>query len=171
MAFRAHHRASRFDRSRRAAAVLVSTVLAACLLPAASLVYSHELPKRVIDGEPSQAWTDALLDLAAQYEVASPGDKGRVANALLTAAARRHAELAALIEDDPAAVINAALPASIRSKMPANITPYLEQDTEADGSLQIIHEHVGDTARYRYWLDTAQGRYALHLPAQRPRIC
>jgi hypothetical protein len=105
--------------------------------------------------------TQSLLALAARYGVAGPGERAPLEAELVIAAQGRFAVLSALLEDDPASALEAALPDDVRSNLPAWLSPYLEQDGQLDGSLSILHEDRADGSRYHYYLHTAGGRHSL----------
>ena len=87
----------------------------------------------------AQTMTQSLLDLAAQYRVAPRADSN-VENELHATAASRFEVLASLMEDDPGAVLDAALPAALRASLPSSVAPYLEQEVEleVDGAIRIV---------------------------------
>ena len=107
--------------------------------------------------------TDALTALAARYRAATPGIRASLESQLLAAASVRQSFLASLIEDDPDAVLQAALPASARSRLPTILTPYLEQEVRVEGSVFVVHEHRESGNRYRYFVDSGAGQRELSL--------
>jgi hypothetical protein len=107
--------------------------------------------------------TTMLTTLAARYRLATAGSRATLESQLVAAAAARQSLLASLIEDDPDAVLQAALSASTRSRLPALLTPYLEQEIRVEGTVVVIHEHREGGNRYRYFVDSGAGQRELSL--------
>src|SRR5437867_7274005 len=111
----------------------VRLLIAAGLWLVASAGYSHNAVPPASNLAPNaaaqaEALTQSLVDVSAQYRIATPADRGRLESSLLTTAASRLQVLASLMEDDPGAVLDAVLPAAVRSTLPSSLTAYLEQD-------------------------------------------
>jgi hypothetical protein len=112
--------------------------------------------------------TDALTALAARYRAATSGIRASLESQLLTAASVRQSFLASLIEDDPDAVLQVALSSSVRSRLPAILTPHLEQEIRVEGTFEILHEDRADGSRFRYFVDSPSGRFSLHFASHAP---
>jgi hypothetical protein len=118
----------------------------------------------------AQDSTMSLLDARARYSVSAAGDRGQRLTELLAAARSRRDALAAMVETDPAEVLRVVLPAEIRAGFPAEALPLLEQDTEEEGALEVLHfDHVDPAAdHYEYFLQTAKERLSLHFAGKAP---
>src|SRR5437899_131096 len=114
----------------------------------------------------------ALIDANAQYAAAEPGDKGLHLGELIKAARDRHDALSALIDSDPAEVLKVTLPADMRATFPGEAAPFLEQDAQEDGTLEVYHvDNVNPaTNRYLYVLNTAKGKLSLNFAGQQPAL-
>ena len=107
--------------------------------------------------------TDTLTTLATRYRAAAQNSRALLESQLVAAATARKTLLATLIEEDPNAVLQAALSPSARARLPAMLTPYLEQEVQIEGAVFVVHEHGESGNRYRYFLDSGAGRRALSL--------
>jgi hypothetical protein len=114
------------------------------------------------------ALTRTLQAVAAQYRRASAATRDDIETRLVAAAEARRAFLASIMDGDPGAVLQAVLSAATRSGLPSVLTPYLEQDAELQGTLEILHEDRTDGARYHYRLHSARGRLSLHFADHPP---
>src|SRR6266496_1209311 len=108
--------------------------------------------------------TMSLLDLKVQLDSAGPSAQGRLLPDLLSVARARHDELTALLDTDPAEVLRIALPADLRFGMPAQAVPFLEQDADETGELEVMHvDHVNPADDfYIHALKTSHGTFTLH---------
>jgi len=114
--------------------------------------------------------TFALLDANSSYTAADPGDRGLRLGELIKAARDRHDALAALINSDPEEVLKVALPASVRASFPGEAAPFLEQDAQEDGTLEVYHVdsvHPADN-HYLYVLNTTKGKLSLNFAGKQP---
>lgn len=154
---------ARFARGCLRALILV--VVAGAL---GSAAVAHGVPEVRATHAAARASTQALVDLAARFRAASPAARPGLEGELVAAAAARHAYLVSVVTDDPAGVIDASLSTAQRSRLPALLAPYLEQEAELDGTLEILHEDRLDGARFHYRLHTSRGRFTLHFAAHPP---
>ena len=115
----------------------------------------------------AQSLTQTLTTLNAEYQAAGSADRARIASRMLTVAATRQQVLASLMDSNPEEILQAALPAALRARLPVGITTHLEHDEQLEGTLEILHEDSPLGGRYRYFLRTTSGRYSLHF-ANRP---
>src|SRR5438128_872156 len=111
----------------------------------------------------AQSLTQTLTTLNAEYQAARSADRARIANRMLTVAATRQRVLASLMDSIPEEILQAALPAALRARLPVGITTHLEHDEQLEGTLEILHEDSPLGGRYRYFLRTTSGRYSLHF--------
>ncbi len=114
--------------------------------------------------------TNTLLALSAQHRQASPAHKAQIESQLLATATARYQFLASLIEDDPGEVLRVALPAALRAALPPAVRAYVEEEVEAEGTLEVLHAHQDGGSRYLYFLDTAAERLSLHFAADPPEL-
>jgi hypothetical protein len=106
---------------------------------------------------PAADLTRSLLALASAYDSA-PADRRQALLADLVAIASTRADvLAALMDDDPAAVLRNTLPPAVRAKLPTEVAPYLEQDADAEGELEVLVEDHDGLSRIRHTLRTDRG--------------
>jgi len=150
---------------RAVIAALAALEIALCATPQLALA---ETPS-TSGSSPAEALTQALVAMSARYPTAGPAERRRLENSLLTTAATRLQLLASLMETDPAAVLRAALPAHVRSRLPSRVSARLEQDTQLEGTLEILHEDWPRGGRYHYFIHSTSGRYSLHF-AHRPSM-
>lgn len=147
--------------------------LAALLWVIPTAAVSHEnIAKAAVtaaDAPQVDKLTENLLSAADQYRGASRAHRGGLAEALVAAAASRARVLAALMESDPGAVLDAALTAAVRAEMPAFLGQHLEQAENLAGALTILHEdRGGGESRFHYLLESPRGRYSLHFAGDPP---
>jgi hypothetical protein len=116
----------------------------------------------------AQVLTKTLVGLNARFQAAGRAEQARLSGRLRSVAATRQQALSALLESDPGEVLRVALPAALRSRLPSTVRPYVEQQTALDGVLLVLHEDGPGGGRYRHFLDTTSGRYALHFASRRP---
>jgi hypothetical protein len=120
----------------------------------------------------AEALTQSLVDLTAQYSAAGASDRSRIQSVLVATAARRRQLFESIIDNDPGAVLDAALPVAIRATLPSTVGVYLEQDAIQDGELEVYHVDHVDVSRsgYRYFLKTPEGRLSLHFADIAPSL-
>lgn len=116
------------------------------------------------------ALTHALLQLNLKHQLASPSERARLHDELLTLARRRHQDLAALIEKNPKAVLRLAIPADSRAKLPPAVQALVEQEVTEEGELEVLHEDRDPGSRYLYFLKTGADRFSLHFAAHPPTL-
>ena len=118
------------------------------------------------------ALTRSLLNLSEQYRVALPSMRSGLARTLASTAAARRDLLVSLMEDDPGAILDTALPAALRATLPSAVGAYLEQDAVQDGDLEVYHVDHADVSLggYRYFLKTQEGRLSLHFAELAPSL-
>ncbi len=141
---------------------------AAGLWVLASAAYSDNAAAPVPGPGQAEALTSVLVNMATQYRTAGSAERGRLKTSMLNTAATRLDLLGSLMEDNAGEVLAAALPASARSALPSFLAPYLEQDAQIDGTLEILHEDSDDGSRYHYFLHSTGARYSLHFSGSPP---
>jgi hypothetical protein len=121
---------------------------------------------RALDG-----LTLRLVDLQGQHKRAmDPEGRKNALRDLLAVASARQQRLAALIEDDPGAVIKAAMSASARAALPAEALRYVEEDVTLEGELDVLHEDYASGGRYVHWLKLGGARLSVNFAAQAPPL-
>jgi hypothetical protein len=182
----------RLDRILLAAAVATLAAVAAAHEPSLSPVQanSHANPgagaKADPNGVPDQSaprairgpnlvargLTVSLLDTQARLDAATPGARGQLLAQLAMLAHWRRDELVALLDVDPAEVLRIALPADVRSALPAQAAPYVEQQADETGELDVIHvDHVDPADNYYiHTLKTSRGTFRLHFAGAAPAL-
>src|SRR5712664_5019436 len=110
----------------------------------------------------AQSLTQTLTTLNAEYRAARSADRAGIANRMLTVAAARQRVLASLMDSNPEEILQAALPAALRARLPVGITTHLEHEEQLEGTLEILHEDSPLGGRYRYFLQATSWRYSLH---------
>ncbi len=144
---------------------------AAFFLTASALAHSMQETKAA-SGPSAQDLTMALISANTAYAAAAPSDRGQRLAELIAVARGRHDALAAAIAADPAQVLQVALPASLRASFPGEAAPFLEQDAQEDGVLEVYHvdnvDPLGD--HYLYFLNTAKGKLALYFSGHSPAL-
>ncbi|MGH7410090.1 MAG: NEW3 domain-containing protein, partial [Candidatus Methylomirabilis sp.] len=88
----------------------------------------------------------------------------------LSVAARRHRLLSAIIQDDPGAVLRAAMPAELRASLPVAVQAYVEEEMDVEGELEVLHEDRDDDSRYLHFLKVKDERFSLHFAAHPPML-
>ncbi len=160
----------------RAGSLLVTLAFAAL----SATVHSHGVPAGVVDASAKatavqaqgkganralEALTLDVLSANAAHDAAAAADKGRRLGELLQLLRSRFDALTATIEADPAAVLRVVLPTDIRARFPAQGMPFLEQDADETGELEVLHVDFVDHSldHYLYGINTAKGKVALHF--------
>lgn len=121
----------------------------------------------------AQALTQELVTLGASLQQSGAAPQAGQSAGLLGVAKNRQQQLTILIDGDPRAALNVALPESLRKGMPAAVQAYLEERTELEGELEVLHVDYADESQshYVYRLTTAQGeRFSLHFAADAPAL-
>lgn len=128
-------------------------------------------PQRLQIDRRAQDTTISVLDAHGKLARAGAAERAQRLNELLDAARERQEALSDIVDVDPAEVLRVALPPEVRASFPAQAQPLLEQDTEEDGSLEVLHfDHVDPRLdHFEYFLNTAKGRLSLHFAGKAPQ--
>lgn len=89
---------------------------------------------------------------------------------LLSIAASRHQLLSQIIQDDPGAVLDAAVSAEFRASLPREVQPYIEEEIDVEGELEVLHEDRDPGSRYLHYLKINEERFSLHFAAHPPTL-
>ena len=114
--------------------------------------------------------TQSLKALNIHHQGAAFAEKEQAPGDLLSVATSRQQLLLALIEDDPGAVLQAAMPADVRASLPPEVQAYVEEEMESEGELEILHEDRDPGSRYLYFLKYKEERFSLHFAAHPPTL-
>jgi hypothetical protein len=153
----------------RSRALVVGGLATLSAIFTAQLATAHGPHSAAVNGSShADDLTEALVIMTGRYQAASGAQRKLLENSLVTAAATRLQALAALMETDPGAVLDAALPAAVRSTLPSSVAPYLEQDANLEGMLEILHDDSPTGTRYQYYLHSQGRRHSLHFADSSP---
>jgi hypothetical protein len=145
------------------------------LLVAAGAVHADHPGGAVRAAGPS-AFADAssltgrLRDLHARLRRADATARSQALADLVATARARERRLAALMEESPADVLQAALSASERSLFPPEVRVHLEEEASEEGDVEVLHEDRPDGGRYLYTLRTDRGPLAVHFARVLPDL-
>jgi hypothetical protein len=153
--------------SRRALAALVVLALALVTPVGSALAHGASAPGHGVSASAranAEHLTVTLANLNAQYHLAAAAQRGALESQMLQLAITREQALIAMLEDDPAEFLRVALPSAVRATFPPSVRAHTEEETDIDGTLEILHEDRHDgTGRYHYHLQTATARLSLHF--------
>jgi uncharacterized repeat protein (TIGR01451 family) len=115
--------------------------------------------------------TRNLVALNAEYQLAGPAERGRLLQSLLDVAATRQQLLAALIDDEPQVVLRVAMPSDVRAGLSPEVQAFVEEDTEAEGEVEVLVEDRDTGSVTHYALKAQDGtRLSLHFAADPPKL-
>ena len=116
--------------------------------------------------------TMSMLSLNGLMGGAQASARARVVAQVVGLARQRHDALADLVDTDPAEVLRVAIPAHLRGGFPAEAAPFLEQDADEDGEVEVIHVDHVDPANDYYirTLKTSRGTFSLHFAGDAPDL-
>lgn len=112
--------------------------------------------------------THRLVTLHTRYQLATPTAHAALLSDLVAVAIERQRALSALMETDPGEVLRVAVPAGIRAGLPPAIRALIEEEIEAEGTLEILHEDRDHGSRYHYVLHTLGAKFTLHFATELP---
>jgi hypothetical protein len=165
-------------RTSRAVRALIGSCSALAFVAGVALAHSPKVDKDPPSDagraavQQAQNLTLALLDAAQHVASSAPGNRGRAIADLVAVAKGRHDALLALLAADPEAAYDAALPASLRARFPAEAGPFVEQEATEEGDLEVAHVDYEDPSldHYEYALNTPHGRLSLHFAHKAPDV-
>lgn len=114
--------------------------------------------------------TDSLIVASSEYQKADAHERTAKLNRLFAAAKKREARMATLMERNTKKFLKLALPKKLRDAMPATVKPQVEEETEAEGRVEVLHEDYVNWSQYRYVLQAADGELAVHFAADAPEL-
>jgi hypothetical protein len=112
--------------------------------------------------------TQQLAALAARFE--AEGRSPAAAAQLAAVAAERAALVQELMEADPAAVLRYAVPADLRSSLPADVQPFVEEHVTLEGEVTVFYEDYEQHSRLLHVLQTAGERLSLRIAGDVPDL-
>lgn len=154
--------ATLFESIQLATAAIIITLSVALILGQSAMALAAQKAAAV------KQLTDDLLSLNAQHGKAANHLKPALLARLQILAAERHQQLAALIEADPGAVLNVALPSLLRQNMPARARNAIEEHVEMHGELEVLHEDRAQGSRFVYKLKAFGLDYSLNFKKNPP---
>ena len=172
-----HAASSGRSLTKRAARMVAVAIVAVAIVVGAlpTLAQGGSAPAGRATGavlSPSAAdLTRSLLRLASEYDAAPPDRRPALLADIIDIAGTRADLLAALADDNSAEVLHNAFPAAARAKLPAEAGPYLEQDTDAEGELEVLVEDHDTLSRVHHKLHSDRGEtLALKFAADVPEL-
>ena len=150
--------------ARHSLVVLVAIVLALVTgHRSASAHGAAASPGSVSDAARTQAerLTLDLAALTAQHHAAPAAQRAAFESRMLQLAKTRELALAAMLEDDPAEFLRVSVPASFRRTLPASVQAHTEEETDIEGTLEVLHEDSTAGDRYVHNLVTPLGTLSL----------
>lgn len=160
--FRFLHRFS-VSHLRHVVATLVALALALSVTSIPALAQSPD-PQAF-----AQQLTQSLITLNARLQRAGSAERPRLLDDLLALAAERWVLLTALVEDNPGALLQVALPPQLRDKLPSMAQTYIEEHVQLEGRLEIFHKDQDTGSRYLHFLVVNGKRFSLHFAEHPPR--
>src|SRR5260370_17387715 len=156
--------------SRRPSQVLIAVVFSLVICLTALPSSAQQSAK----GKAAETATLALMHMHSAYRQASPAQKTQLLTQFQTLAAQRQQLLSSLIQTNPGDVLRVAIPGSVSQTMPSAVKGYVEQDTVAQGTLEVAVEMNGTPdkttrTKIHYGLTVAQGKLGLHFASNPPQ--
>ncbi|HYU46037.1 MAG TPA: NEW3 domain-containing protein [Terriglobales bacterium] len=116
----------------------------------------------------AESLTQFLMVLHAQYQTAPPAGKAALLLQVRTVAARRQQLLSSLVQTSPGEVLRVAIPGSIAATLPASVQSFVEQETDAQGELEVMYEDSDTGAKLHHFLMAGSQRLELKFAADAP---
>jgi hypothetical protein len=118
--------------------------------------------QRIAQLEALNARFESAADAASQgLDRALQAELGTIARARLEI-------LAALVETAPAEVLRLAMPATLRSRLPAPVQAVTEEHVDLTGTVEVTYEDYRGFSRLLHALDVGSARYSMHLSGDAP---
>jgi hypothetical protein len=152
--------------NRKLSVLLVAVAVCVLSLPG--------LGQQSAKGKAAADATTALLQMNSNYQQAPASQKTQLLTQFRTMAAQRQQMLSSLIQTNPGDLLRVAVPANIRGTMPAAVQSFIEQQVQAQGTLEILHADFGSPAKgltggkFYYHLKTATEILTLHFAEKPP---
>jgi Gametolysin peptidase M11 len=120
------------------------------------------------DRASAEHFTKSLMALNAQYQAAPPDGKAALFLQLRSVAAQRQQLLSSLIQTRPGEVLRVAIPGGIAATLPAFVQSLVEQETDAQGELEVMVEDAKTAATLHHYVKTGSQRLELKFAADAP---
>jgi len=156
--------------SRRPSQVLIAVVFSLVI----SLTALPSSAQQSAKGKAAADATTALLQMNSNYQQTPAAQKVQLLTQFRGMAAQRQQLLSSLIQTNPGDVLRVAVPANIRGTMPTAVQAFVEQQVQAQGTLEILHSDFGSPAKgltggkFYYHLKTATEVLTLHFAEKTP---
>ncbi len=154
-------------RAWRFSALPIFAVLAGMFAVAPEVSRTEELSSRQ-DTEAAERLTRRLIELGDLHQRAGRGEQARLQSDLRRVASRRQEYLLALMEKSSDQVMRLTIPSDLRNSLPGDVQPFLEQEVEAEGELEVWVEDHERGSRIFYNLTADGERFSLHFASQPP---
>ena len=118
--------------------------------------------------ESPEGLTLRLVDLNAQHLTGAQSNNSQLLGELQTVAATRQQALAALAESNPGEVLRVSLPANVRATFPSSVQGLLEQQVDAEGTLEVAVEEGNQESRLHFSLQSGGQRLTLNFATNPP---
>lgn len=137
------------------AAIAALFLLAATISPSHAHDGPHE-PEPAA-GETATVLTNQMLATLRRLQRAEAKDKPQVEQQLLEQIAQRQAALYSIVKSNPEKVLLAALPGSLRAKVPAALAAGLEQEVDATGKVlgRVSDDFANGRTREDFFLEVS----------------
>ncbi|HYB44559.1 MAG TPA: hypothetical protein VEL75_22485, partial [Candidatus Methylomirabilis sp.] len=112
--------------------------------------------------------TNRLLTLSAEYRAGAADPEAL--SRLVGLAAAREAAMSGLIADQPGALLQQAIAPAVRGALPSVVQDHIEQEEDAEGSLEVFHEDGPGGSRYHYFLRRSADRLKLSFAKNQPAL-
>lgn len=116
--------------------------------------------------------SQSLFGLNQAYQAASASSRNAALQELLRTAIERRNLLLSQVESNPGLVLNSAVSASVRARMPAEIQMYIESKVSLPGTLEVLYEDFeGGQAHLKHFLrESDLGQISLHFEVAPPDL-
>jgi len=116
-----------------------------------------------------QALTARMLDVNKQFQnTKNLWIRGALSEQLRVMAIERKDLLTALMRDNPALVLQVALPDHILASLHPSLRGYFEQSVDLDGELEVMYQENDSESRLLHFLVVGDARFPLHFSGHAP---
>jgi uncharacterized membrane protein len=138
------------------------------------LIAAPSFAQQSAKGKAAADATTALLQMNSHYQQTPAAQKAQLLTQFRGMASQRQQMMSSLIQSNPGDFLRVAVPSDIRGSMPAAIQSFVEQQIQAQGTLEILHADFGGSAKgltggkFYYHLKTASAVLTLHFSEKAP---
>lgn len=113
-----------------------------------------------------------IVGLEQSYEVAQGAEKEKTKKDLIAATQNRKTVLEEIINNEPENFFINTLPDSIRQKIPKEAKKYIEEETQVEGELEVLHydDFNHNSAKNEYNLKVKDKKYRLFFGRGEPKV-